>query len=277
MSGGFVGVLQQLAASLGPYFLRNPIVGRFLQSFALTQDTAVQELADGLRLTDPLQCDASALPVRSRDRGIRIYDTEPEASKRLRLSQWWQLRALFGTHIGEMRNLRPFFLPSTPRMRIVHQDGAGASATWWTLEEDNRVSKVTRTPSNFDYDGSTAEWSRDYVVIYTDHLSLIDPSIYDNGESYDSGILYDGGPTAAQIRDIVSAIKEAQGPHYSLGAVIMTPDPTSFDPLSTATTDPDGWTSLPVGNWGMGIDPDTGLITRPPFASWIYEATDVPA
>jgi hypothetical protein len=268
----FVGKIQQFVAGLGPYYLRNKHVGTLMQAAALQYDAAVESLGQGLRLGQPLRCDASALPRLSRDRGITIYETEPEVSQRFRLSRSPQLRRQFGTHQGEMRNVAPFFQPVQPLMRIVHQSGDGARATWHTLNTDDTFEVHKAEPSNWDWDGQTTRWSRWWAIIYYEAaLPWLEPAEWNDGTEYGDGTLWDGGPTAEQIRDIVAGLKEAQGTHSALWGVIVTRDPASFDPTATATVHADGWSSLPIGNWAFAIDNDTGLPSRPPYASLIYQ------
>lgn len=267
----FIGVIQQFVDRVSPWFIRGKNTGAFLQANAIVLDEAIQSLSAGLYLSQPLRCDASALPVLSRDRSIRIYDTEPEESQRYRLSRWWQLHRQRGTHQGELRNLQPVFLPASPLMRIVHQDGAGGRATWHTLATDGTYSIHKAEPSNWDFDGVPAKWSRWWCILYREAaMGYLDAALWDGGASWDDGTLWDGGPSTEQIADIVSALKEAQSAHSKLWGVIMTSEPASFDPTATAVTDPDGWTSLPVGNWGFAIDNDTGLPSRPPYASFLF-------
>lgn len=272
MSGPFIGKVQQFITSVAPWFLRNQNLGAFLESVGIVQDLADETLAQGFRMGQPFRGDSSAQPALSRDRGILLYPTEPDASRRERLAAWWQLHRGFGTHQGQLVNLQPYFSPAAPVMRIVHQDGAGGRATWHTLDADGVYTIHKSEPSNWDYDGAVAEFSRAFVIIYKPAI-YADPVAYDDGHDWDGGELWDGEPTTDQIADIVGSLREAGGAHYALWAVIMTADPASFDPTAIAVLDPDGWTSLPVGNWASCIDPTSGAPSRPPYASFIFEAS----
>lgn len=268
----FIGILQSFVGTVAPWFVRNKNVGTLLESAAFVQDAATESLVQGLKLSQPLNCDSSALPYLSRDRGITLYPTEPIASQRVRLSQWWQLHRQGGTHQGGLRNLAPYFLPVQPLMRIVHQDGNGARATWHTLGTDGAYTIHKAEPSNWNWDGVPLRWSRWWAIIYRDPMmAWLDPAQYDDGTTYDDGTLWDGGPSTAQGADIIAALKERQGPHSMLWGVAVTRDASSFDPTATAVVDGDGWSSLPTGNWGSVVDHTTGLPTRPPYASWIYD------
>ena len=275
----FIGRIQQLLGQ-APWFVRNQHVGTLLQAAGLVYDMHVESMVQGLRLSQPMRCDASALPVLSRDRGIRLYATEPEASKRWRLSQWWQLRRQFGTHQGQLRNLAPYFLPATPLMRIVHQNGSATRATWHTFATDGTYSVHKAEPSNWNWDDRPTLKTRWWAIIYRGpDWTQTEPANWDGAieptsyvADWDDGTVWDGEPNSAAIADIVAALKEAQGTHSKLAGVMVCNDSSALDPTSTATQDAEGWFSLPVGNWGQTIDPVTGLPTRPPYVSLVYDA-----
>lgn len=256
-----------------PWWMQNRYTSTALESIGLVLDIALQTLIEGLFASMPLECEEDALPYIATDRGLRLYPTEPVDSKRHRLAQWWQLHRGRATHLGEMRHLQPYFLPGKlPRIRIVHQAGDGSCATWHTLESDGTYSIHRATPSNWNWDGKTAQWSRVFVIIYMNGTDLaLDPAKYNDGSMYDqAGLYWDGIPGTARD-DIVQALRDWEGPHYKLWSVILTTDDDSFDPTADAVTDPSGWTSLPVGNWGFVIDNTAGNLTRPPYAHFIYD------
>src|SRR6266404_616100 len=267
----FIGQIQQLVSNIGPWFLHQRNIGTLLESYGATLDSAALSLEQGLRLSQPLRCDVSALPVLSADRKIRLYPTEPQQSQRFRLSQWKQLHRTRATHIGELKHSQPYFLPSVPVMRIVHQDGAGGSATWWTLDGTGTPSVHVATPSNFNYDGQVTKWSRFWVILYPP-AGLVNLAHYDDGSTYDSTDFYDGVAVTQILLDLVAMILEWQAPHSRLQAYILATDPASFDPTATAVTDPSGWTSLPTGNWGSPLSPGPVVgRARPPSALWIFD------
>ena len=266
----FVGTIQRLVARVGPWFLHSPNIGRFLQAFAVLYDNKITALQQGVALSQPYRCDPSAFPVLSLDRSIRLYPSEPEASKRMRLANWLQFHRQRATHLGELIHSQPYFAPEHPVMRIVHQDGAGLSATWWSIAADGSLSEYKAEPSNWDYDGQTYKYSRFWVILYAP-ASIISLVHYDDGTVYDGGAVYDGVITQI-ARDISAMILEAKAAHSQLQAYILATDPASFDPTSTAVVSPDGWTTLPIGNWGTIISEGPESVrTRLPTAVWIYE------
>jgi hypothetical protein len=267
------GELQRLVGRIiarGPKFLGGRNILTFLESSAAMLDGGLEALNQGVLLAHPLGCDASALPQISRDRRIKIYPTEPEISKRFRLSRWLQLRRQFDTHQGEMRNVQPMFLPATPVLRVVHQDGLGNRATWHTLDASGVYSVYKKTPSNWNWDGQTTQWSRFWVIVYTDQLGLDAAEDWDDGQDWDGGSLWGGSLTFAQITDIVDGIREAKGAASILWGLILASDPASFDPTASVVVDPTGWSTLPNGKWGYSVDPVTGQPTRLPTASYPY-------
>ncbi len=270
----FVGKFQRFMGQVGPWFIHGKNIGTFLEAVGAAFDTAITSLDQGLRLSQPLRCDVSALPVLAKDRGIRLYPTEATSSKRLRLSKWLELHRTRGTHIGEMKHSQPYFLPNTPVMRIVHQDGGGATATWWTLEADGTAEIVQTTPSNWKYYQDASKWSRFWVILYAP-ANFLDLATWDDGSTYDGGTdFYDGLINAQVAQDLVQMILEWKAPHSRLAGYIIATDPTSFDPSGTATTDPTGWTSLPTaGNpwYPAATPPPVSHRTRLPSAVWIYE------
>jgi hypothetical protein len=207
--------------------------------------------------------------VLSRDRRLRLYPSEPEASKRHRLTQWNQLARQEGTHIGELKNAQPYFLPDVPLMRIVHQDGLGASATWHTLDTSGNYSRHKQTPSNWNWDNTPAKWSRWWVICFAPPY-LCSLARYGDGSRYGDGTRYAGIRSAQVARDLIDMVLEVKAAHSGLRGYIIATDPTSFDPTAAPVDSGLGWTSLPAGDWHQPINA-AGKRTRPPSAIWIYD------
>jgi len=275
----------------GLAFLRS--VGGVFDDFAdrvIDGRLAANPYAAGAKLADGrlIECAEEVLGYHARDRGIRLYSTEPLLSKRIRLGQWRQLKKRRGSHRGELENLQPFWQATTtatrPWMRIVFQNNEGTpKSEWHTLSPEGVYSIKQRSTSNWNYDDRPDLRSRYWLIIHLP-VEWWRVSEYDDGSEYDGGAVYDGF-TAQEIQDLVAAVKEAKAAHTRLAAVIVTAlQPTDtipgvagthypFDPTDTAQTSAEGWTTLPTGNWGSVVDPVTNLPTRPPWASWIYEDT----
>lgn len=268
---GFAGKFQRFLSENVPWWLQDQYAGSFLEAIGLTLDDGVQTLITGLRQSNPLQAFVDNLPYIGADRGIRRYRAEPVQSYRSRLQRWRQIRHYAGTHYGEMISLQPYFLPGAiPRLRIVHQAGDGSCATWHTLETDGTYSVHKTTPSNFDYDGAIAKWSR-FVLVIDGSTLLKNVAHYDDGTTWDDGTVWDGYFNATVRDDIVQIVNDSKAAHSMLWAVIICDNATDFDPTATAITDSDGRTSLPIANWGTAIDPSTGLPSRLKSAHFIFD------
>ena len=266
----FIGTIQQFLSGVGPWFLHNKNLGTFLESVAITYDVNLQTLDLGLRLAHPLNCDESALPILSRDRGIPLYPAEPTASKRQRLAQWKSLHRTRGTHIGELRTAQPYFQPDAPMMRIVHQSG-GASpvATWHTLGTDGTYSKHVESPSNWNWDGNAAAWSRFWVILYAP-TSFTSGIHYGDGSDYGDGSIYGGAASSQIAQDLIGLITNWKSAHSALWGYCIATDPASFDPTAPPVTDPAGCSSLPAGNWGQPLTA-AGVRSRLQSALWLYD------
>ena len=253
----FIGAIQSFLGTRPPWFLRRKNWGRFLEGFGFVLDASLETLQQGMALAQPLNCDASALPVLAYDRELTLYSTEPVASQRYRLSQWWQLHRQFGTHEGQLRNMQPFFLPGVlPRLRIFHMSGDGSTSTCHTLDADGTY-HWERCVSPWNWDGVASAWSRYWLVIDISTLGFAPPT-WDGPQAWDGSSVWGGTFTADQIADIVAAVTEAQDTTTMLWGVMTTSDATLFDSTVAAATLPDGSTTWPCGNWWSPIDPVTG-------------------
>lgn len=287
-------ILQRLARSYlrsGAPWMLERWASTFFESIGAVLDTEAQRVMDGRLANNPyagtgagtarlatgqrIECQPDALPWHANDRALPLYGTEPLASKRFRLSRWRQLHARRGTPWGEMEHVAPYFLPGVaPTIHIVHQAGDGSSATWRKLAPDGTRSEHRSTPSNFNYDGMPAGWSRWWAFLDMAGTGIAPPPLYGAGHLYGDGSLYGGGLSAAQCADIVSMFKDWKAAHSWLNAVVLVWPPATIDPTGTPTQDADGRWSLPNGanTWSVLADPGTGKATRPVGYQWIYDA-----
>lgn len=263
-----------------PKFLRGPNLGRFLQSYAATLDGNVEQLRQGLTFSNPLICPPEMLPVISYDRGIKLYPTEPEESKRYRLSRWLQLWRLKGSPMGEIDHVLPYFLTASamPTIRIVHTDG-NAITTWHTWDPvTRRHTSIRRSPGNWDWDGTYSKWARWWAIIYLPP-GFGSYALWDGTDTWDGSAIWDG-VGADVIADLYAMFKDWKASHSRFSGLILTalqptdsipgyPGVHPFDPTSNAITDVNGWTTLPLANWWEPVYTGasyTGLATRMPYA-----------
>lgn len=116
-------------------------------------------------------------------------------------------------------------------------------------------------------------WSRWWAVLYLDGV-VAAPALWDDGIAlWDDGVTVWDGVSSIVLGDWISMLRDWGAAHSACWGVAVTwADPAvRFPPTGTSTTDPAGWTSRPVGNYGRLVDPSTGLATRPPDVIWIYD------
>lgn len=257
---GYATRLQEFIAGIVSQWLQGPNTSTFLEALGLTLDTENATLLGGLRSMQPFLCFIDSLLDIGEERGMRRYPNEPEASFRLRLAQWRQIKAHAGSHYGEMINLQPYFLPARPMIRIFHQSADGKSSCH-TYTSAGVYSVDVNAPTVWNWDDTPSLWSRFWVVIYVNGIGS-DAALYDDGTTYDDGTVWDGHLSADQVADVVAIVNESKAAHSILAGVILAPDPASFDPAVPITTDGNGATSMPQGNWRYATDMTTGHPTR---------------
>lgn len=267
------GRLQRFIAGIGPTWIHGPNIGPFLEAVGRALDDGVQSAYEGVLVNNPLYCDADCLPWIALDRGLTIFETEPEESQRYRLSIWEELRRSFGTHRGEMLNVAPYFMPGTlPALTIVHVNGDGTKATWHKLSSAGVYSCARAAPSNFAYDSNTFQRTRFWFFI-EETPEMAAAALYDDGTVYDDGeTVYDGTFTTERIRDIVALIKQAKSAHSRLEGVALIRAGHSLTASGVSAVLADGSTTYPVGNWYLEVDPGTGLPTVPDYIEFLYRA-----
>lgn len=261
-------------AAWAPDYMKGTWGLRLLESVGSLLNGLEGQVDQGRRAGNPLLCEEDALPYHARDRQIELYTTEPDASKRHRLSRWWQLHARQGTHLGQMANLQPYFLPGMlPKIRVVHADAGLLSATWWTLNADGTVERYVKSPCNWSWDGTSAWW-RSWIIIYTAGTTLdSDCAIYDDGTVYDDGVTVYDGITVQARSDLIRLAKSWKSAHEQVWGVALAHDAASFDPTAAPASLGGSMTTLPNGNWLYPLDPISGLPTRVQTADWIYDRT----
>lgn len=271
-----IGLIEKYILNRAPKFLRGPNAGRFLKSFALALDGNHEALRIGLTFDNPLLCPRECLPTIAKDRGLRMYPSEPEAGTRVRLSKWLQLHRMRASHQGVMRHVQPYFLPGpVPTIRIFHQAGDGSSSECHTLEASGRYSIARATPSNFDYSGDTASWGKWFMVIdATDANGVAVPALtaprkWDDGCRWDEDGVRWNGFTAQTGIDLAAMAQDWKRAGTRMEAAMINRMPGTLDATTTWAQDGSGWTTVPNGNWGSPVS-GQGDPTRPPYLQWFY-------
>lgn len=235
-----------------------------------------------------LECASDVLPWHAGDRGIKLYTTEPEASRRLRLSRWRELKRRRGSHRGEMEHVQPYFLGEDglgvlPRIRIVHRSNEDTPrATWHTLSGSydpggaGIYSVYRKSPSNWDFHTFFERWSEWWAIVYTPGSVLAPGTTYWNdGHLWNGGQIWGGVPLAV-LEDLIAMFIDWQAAHSRCCGIILAHDLSLFDPTADPALVGDGRTTLPSAVW-LGIpwsylvNPATNLPTRPQNATWIFD------
>ena len=227
-----IGDIQGIITRVGPWFVQNKFAGAIRQATALACDVATTQLAAGLRLSQPLRCDSSALPSLAKDRNITVYPTESVDSHS------------FGTDVfGEPAQY------SVLKMSPSNWDYDGRTSAWsrfWVLIYDT------------GYPSGNPRWSSEASTYDTAGLA------YDGGTSY-------GGVSSAQAQDIVRLFLTWKSAHSRLAAVILVRPVVNASDAYVEPANAANYTVAPVtdhpawGNWG------TDLTTRPRNCLWLYE------
>lgn len=273
----YVGQIQQAVLTIAPWFLRNANVGRLLESMGLELDGGLAATQLGFDATEPLRCDPSALPTIAGDRGIRLYPMEPLSSKRYRVAHWWQIRKLYGSPLGILRNLQPYFLPGPlPRMHVVYQAGDGVTSSWHTIDPDGTYHvRVNTALANWNWDDLARKWARFWVIVELHSIGITDWVAHwdDAGIEWDDGVTHwdafrgpNGYYYAPHFDDMRDAILDAKAGHSHFWGLIL-----SFDP---GILQPDQFTRDKVpsdGTWGVVTLPTTGQPSRPAGASFLFD------
>lgn len=217
---------------------------------------------------NPLTCDATVLPYHGRDRQIRRYSTETEASYRMRLSKWRQIWASAGRAWGILRQLRIFLLPyGRPLLRYVSTTGDGAESQWFTLAPgdgtvdyfindglDPEFTRYLSTVGNWKWDAaaSAGKWSRFWILIYSDGITAPSAEVgeWDGSSTWDGVASWDSPLFGAEVGSIVDLCSEWKAAHSQLNGVLFVPDQTIFDPTGTpVTVPPTNYSTYPDSNY----------------------------
>ena len=159
-----MGVFQDQILRFMPGYMLGRNMRILAESFGATIDAMAQRFEDGRIAASVGDCDPEVLPYHALDRGIRLYATEPVASRRQRLAMWRQLRHRKGTHRGELEHLQPYFLPGVlPTLRIVHTSGTGK--TFWHTRDVAGTYSIKRSATTWDWDGALSHWSRFWLIL----------------------------------------------------------------------------------------------------------------
>lgn len=232
-----------------PAYMRGPLFSRYLYTFGATHDHFAEYVWAGVGQRFPRFAGPEARKALSRDRDIPIYEGEPVPSQRERLRTWRSAHRLDGTPGGIMKQLRPYFVPQTPLMRIVAANAE--RAMWATYEVDGSMSYVRRDPSNWDWDSEIhtdpQTIHRWWLIIYPEPPIVPQPLDVQVSETSTIGSTL----LIQQALDTVSIGQRFQRLGAYFQGLILAFDPASFDPNGSGAGYPDGtwWRTYKNGQY----------------------------
>lgn len=263
---------------LGPKWLtRDKEVGpakvetdsRALYTLGLYYDATYDRVKRGIEQRFPGGGAAlDALAYLARDRQIPRGPAESRASWEKRLQRAWDDWQLAGHPYALLEQLRAYLSPLEIKLATVDNHG-----TWFILNADGTRAK--RRATAWNWDGSTTQWSRFWVLMYMSSDTPQKPWAqlpdFDDTELWDDAIQEDDtqftiGSTATydevvSVQSIVRAWKPAGTTCVNIAIVFE--DTGAFTPESASPPLPDGtW-----GHWSIN-DAGVQVASRDPGAEY---------
>lgn len=225
--------------AMAPPWLRGTWGSRLLYSFGVSIDALIDSVTYGIKARFPEHAPSDALPYLGRERQIRRGFAESDASYAQRLTQWVDDRRVRGCAQATMRQLQGYLTGHDVNFRTVNGHGS-----WHTLDYLGNATHYHKDPTNWDWDGVTASWSRYWVIIYVpSSLATVDGDWGDPGDWGDGGA-WGTTLTVDQCLTIRSIIAEWNPPHADCPEIILAFDLGSFSPSGAGA-------GYPAGDWDM--------------------------
>jgi hypothetical protein len=248
--------LRHSVASYSPRWLSNRpglnVGAKVLYTMSAVLDIMVEIQNQGLNAALPGRGTATALPYIGYSRAITRGYAETDLSYGNRLIQWLDLWRCAGRPVGLLLALLGYFLPTSVAIRVVDNS---SNWYWYNLGDTPFATLGTTPPSphfslaqgNWNWDGNTAKWWRQWVIIYVGPLGwTVGPKWGDGGKWGDPGRLWGiSGPQSAQLQTIRSIIRQWKAAHVWVPNIILTANTARFDPAHAA-----GGGVNPDGTWG---------------------------
>ena len=271
-----------------PPWLRGGTGERLLYTFGTLADARMCRLIQGIKSALPRstiannwQAPDDALAAIGSNRGLARGPTEPSAAYATRLQRAPDEWQIWGSPRACLDQICAYFSPLPMTARIVTDSGQ-----WFTMTSTGTppnsytvptpAQRYPGTSSNWSWDGAS-KWWRAWLIIHLPVGYSAEVQYNQSGVAYDGGAIYDG--VAASTLAALSALATFWFPEHATmsGVIFTTLQPTQtipgqtvhpFDPLSVASTNSDGSTNLPTGNWGGVLNPGGTTPSRPSWASF---------
>lgn len=246
-------------------WLISGIGGAFQYAVGLHYDAMLEAGYEGTRRKFAMHAGDEELAYIGRDRGIPRLPTETAESYRIRLRQWLKIKKMAGTDLGIMAEMRAYWAPETPILRVVC--GNKDRAYWSTLAADGTFSSLRREPTNWDWESNypflapSDRIYRYWLIVYAPPIVTPNPTVVPPSTTQSIG----SSLTTQEGRDLYQIATRTKRAGSICGGVIVSFDPLLFDPAGGPGIDyPDGW-------WYRHTRPD-GSLTRPSTIR-VYEET----
>lgn len=238
--------------AMAPRWLRGTWAGRFLYVMGLHLDAMTDALTASIEMRFPGFYSEESLPLIGRERRIRRGFAESGPAYAGRLRKWLDDHRRHGNPYTLMRQLQGYLFPFAVRLRVVSNIG-----TWYTLGSDGSTSHRLSSPANWNWDGSAAEFSRYWVILYPPASLWVRDGTWGDGETWNGRPNETWGSTATpeQVAAVKAIVNEWNPPHAKCMGVIVCFDATIFDPTAAAGPPmPDGtWASFSKNVGGVQV------------------------
>lgn len=224
-----------------PVWLRAWWGSRLLYAIGLMFDALLEwaNMAVHARLASWCASNAlDALAVHGRDRGIRRGFAESATSYAARLSTWWEARKQKGSRWATMDQIAGYLSGYSVTIRTVNGNGA-----WCTRLPDGTREYHRSSPTNWDWDGNAAAWSRYWVILYPPATLWTDDGAWDDPGTWDDGGTWDTTATPDQVATIRAIVKEWNPPHAKCAGILIALNSVDFAPDGSGA-------GFPAGDWG---------------------------
>lgn len=225
---------------------------RLLYAFALHVDALWDWVVLGMLARYPTHAPPDALPVLGRERGIRRGFAESLDAYAARLLRWLPDRKIKGSPYALMEQLAGYFTGYSVRIRVVN-----AAGSWYTRLSDGTYEWYSASPSNWDWDGDTASWSRYWIILYVPTALWSPEGLWSNPGTFGDGGVWGSSMAYEQGQAVKAIVRDWNPPHARCEDIIITWDATSFAPTGSGYGYADG-------TWYRAGREDAGyVLTRP--------------
>ena len=242
-------------------WLRNFWLYRLIWTIALHFDVLIDLTLQAVRLRFPSQAGPDALPFLGQERGIIRGRAESDASYIGRLLRWLTSRARKGSPYALAEQIQGYLAGWWCMVRVFSNNGACATKA---ADGTESFSFSGAPGSTWDWDGDTVDWSRFWVVVYSDSGPWtldsawgVGPETWGDGGTWGS----DATQSDGQMLQYLCSSQGWGAPHAVCQQIIISFDAAQFTPF---------WADLPDGTWGSWYKIVGGVAVPSRAANCLY-------